>query len=220
MPTAAARTNAPASSHGVVEESVEYLRSVVQSKGWNDDVVAVLIRESADLLKEREPRGGGLSEDQARFLIESGDFTAEELAETERQVAAGELASEERQTRLGALARTLSAAEVADRLDIDPSRVRHRQGKGLLYSFLVGGKRRYPTWQFVTGTKMVLPHLASVVEAFPEDWHPAGVEAFMTAPKSSLVSGVSSERLSPVEWLMNGGDPQDVVDILDSFLQS
>lgn len=216
MPTATASTPA----HDDVEKSVEYLRSVVRSQGRNDEVVAVLIHESAELLKRHQPRGGGLTEDQARFLVESGDFTAEELAETEKQVAAGELANEERQTRLSAIARTLSAAEVAERLEIDPSRVRHRQSKGLLYGFLVGGKRRYPTWQFVAGTNVPLPHLASVVEAFPEDWHPAGVEAFMTVPKSSLVSGESSERMTPVEWLMSGGDPQAVVDILDSFLQS
>lgn len=181
-------------------------------------MVVVLIRESADTLKKRQPRGGGLSAEQARYLVESGAFDADELAETEREVAEGALATAERRTRISTLTRTLSAGEIADRLGLDASSVRHRQGKGLLYGFLVGGKRRYPTWQLVGDTNLSLPRLAAVVEAFPEDWHPATIEGFMTTPQENLRIGDASA--TPVEWLLNDGDPRKIVGILGSFLQS
>lgn len=208
-----------------VAQSLRDLMRAARSQGRDNEIVIVLLQESTDLLtKERQPRGGGLTEEQASYLIESGDFTPEELARAEQRVASGALAEDERKTRLGALTRTLSAVEVANLLHIDDSRVRHRRAKGLLYSFLVGGKRRYPAWQFVDGEP--LPNLSQLVDAFPNDWHPAGVESFMTTPKSSLrapalaLDTTNPEHLTPVEWLQSGGDPKAVVGILDSFLQS
>ena len=205
-----------------------------ESQGRDSELVVALLQESTDLLTGRQPRGGGLTEEQARYLVESGDFDADELADTEHEIASDALAVDERRTRLGALTRTFSAAEVAALLHIDASRVRHRQSKGLLYGVLVAGKRRYPIWQFVDGRP--LPHLAPIVSALPGDWHPAAVESFMVIAKSSLrapalpasggpASGGAAaashpDRLSPVEWLHGGGDPRAVVDILDGFLQS
>jgi hypothetical protein len=210
-----------------VAKSLSDLILAAHSQGRDNEIVVVMLKESTDLLtKERQPRGGGLTDEQARYLVESGAFTADELAQTEREVAAGALAEEERKTRLGALARTLSAGEVASKLGIDASRVRHRQAKGLLFGFRVAGKRRYPTWQFTEGDAQPLPRLATVIEAFPHDWHPAGIEAFMTTPKSSLrapslsMSEDTPERLTPAEWLESGGDPDAIVRILGSFLQS
>ncbi|MEB0268076.1 hypothetical protein, partial [Cryobacterium sp. 10I5] len=81
------------------------------------------------------------------FLIESGDFTEEEFAETEASLARGDLVKLERTTRLGAITDSLSVAEVAQMLSVDAARVRRRQAKGDLYAFLAGGKRRYPLWQ-------------------------------------------------------------------------
>ena len=216
MSNATAQAVVPESADVVA--SVRYLMDAAHSQGRDDDMVVVLIRESADTLKKRQPRGGGLSAEQARYLVESGAFDADELAETEREVAEGALATAERRTRISTLTRTLSAGEIADRLGLDASSVRHRQGKGLLYGFLVGGKRRYPTWQLVGDTNLSLPRLAAVVEAFPEDWHPATIEGFMTTPQENLRIGDASA--TPVEWLLNDGDPRKIVGILGSFLQS
>src|SRR5690349_10423637 len=65
-----------------------------ESQGRDPELVVALLQESTDLLTERQPRGGGLTEDQARYLIESGDFDTDELAETEREVASDTLAVE------------------------------------------------------------------------------------------------------------------------------
>jgi hypothetical protein len=202
-----------------VRESVQYLMDTAESQGQSGEMVASILIETADWLKSRQPRGGALSDDQVAYLIASGEFTAEEFAETEASVARGDLAEEERRTRLGAVTASLSAADVAQRLCIDASRVRHRQAKGNLYSFLVGGKRRYPIWQFTDDpAQPVLPGLAAVVRAFPEDKHPASIQGFMATQQESL--RVEGESVTPPEWLLQGGDPKAVVDILDSFLQS
>lgn len=202
-----------------VQMAVLYLIEAAESQGQGDELVITLLRESADLIKQRQSRGGALTEEQAAFLIESGTFTAESLAATEASVARGDLAKLERKTRLEAITGSLNAAEVALKLSIDASRVRHRQAKGSLYSFIAGGKRRYPTWQFTDDpAQPVLPGLATLVKAFPDDMHPASIQNFMATPQESL--RVNGHRLTPTEWLLHGGDLQAVVDIIDSFLQS
>lgn len=202
-----------------VRKTVEYLIWVAQSQGQGDELVVTILRECADLIKKRQPRGGALSDEQVAFVIESGTFTAEKFAEVSARVARGDLAEAERKTRLGAVTASLSAAEVAMRLGVDASRVRHRQAKGGLYSFVVGGKRRYPAWQLTSDpARPVLPGLAALVKGLPEDMHPASIQGFMTTPQEDLL--VNGERMTPVEWLLHGGDPQALVDILDSFLQS
>ncbi|MGO4689466.1 hypothetical protein [Glaciibacter sp. 2TAF33] len=204
--------------HAEVRKAVRYLIEAVQSQGQGEELVVTLIRESADLIKKRQPLGGALSEEQVSFLIDSGTFTAEEFAETAKRVARGDLAEAERKTLLGAVAASLSAAEVAVRLGVDVSRVRHHQAKGNLYAFIAGGKRRYPLWQFTDDpAQPVLPGLATIVEAFG-DKHPASIKGFMSTPQEDLL--VDGERLTPPEWLLQGGDPEALVDILDSFLQS
>jgi len=217
---------------GEIARGISSLMRVAQQKEDGFELVLVILQDSTEALQnKREPRGRGLSEEQAKYLIDSGAFDAEELAETEKAVQAGELAEEERKTRLGALSRTISAVQVASLLNLSESRVRHRQAKGLLYGILVGNKRRYPTWQFDKEENAPLPHLATIVKALPKDWNPAAVEAFMTNPKSSLrVTDLVEEddalvakddvEFSPVEWLESGGDPKAVISLLTSFLQS
>lgn len=64
----------------------------------------------------------------------------------------------------------------------------------------------------------MLPGLATLVKAFPDDMHPASIQGFMSTPQEDL--RVKGERLTPVEWLVHGGNPQALIAILDSFLQS
>ncbi|NUU06433.1 DNA-binding protein [Leifsonia sp. C5G2] len=202
-----------------LEASVHYLMDTARSQGRDEELVIALIRESADVLKRRQPRGGALTEEQVAFLIESGTFTPERLAEVEASVARGDLAELERRTRLEAVTGSLSAAEAAQRLGIDSSRVRHRLSKGGLIGFMIGGKRRLPAWQFTDDPKQpVLPGLSQLIAAVPADMHPASLQNFMATPQEDLL--IDGREVTPVEWLRLGGDPQEVVDILDSFLQS
>lgn len=209
----------PVISHHDVEASFHSLIGAAESQAQGAELVIALLRESTQLIQKRQSRGGALSDAQVQFLIESGDFSPGEFDEVSASVARGELANAEHRTRLAVVAASLSAAEVADLLGIDQSRVRHRQAKGSLYAFSVAGKRRYPTWQFtVHEMQPVLPGLATVVKAFPADMQPATIQGFMTTPQESL--RVDDEAVTPPEWLLHGGDPRNVVAILDSLLQS
>jgi hypothetical protein len=206
-------------THAEIQKSLQHLVEAVESQGQGDELVVTLLREMADLIKQRQPRGGGLTEEQAAFLIESGTFTAESLAATEASVARGDLAELERKTRLEAITGSLSAAEAAEKLGIEASRLRNRQAEGSLYSFIAGGKRRYPTWQFTDDpAQPVLQGLTTLIKAFPDDMHPASIQNFMATRQENLL--VNGDRMTPVEWLLHSGDPQALVDILDSFLQS
>ncbi|WP_425844307.1 hypothetical protein [Agrococcus sp. TSP3-2-1] len=190
-----------------------------EEQGGGDELISAVLSESAAAIAERQPVGGALTADQAKFLIESRTLSQESLADIEQRLREGELAKRERMTRIAAISNSLTADEVAERLGISASRVRHRQAAGLLYSFLSGGKRRYPSWQFTDAPQQpVLPGLPAIVDAIPEEMHAASVRGLMETPQESLrVDGAS---VTPVEWLISGGSSKDVVTILGSFLQS
>ncbi|ROR76082.1 hypothetical protein SAMN06295974_3770 [Plantibacter flavus] len=202
-----------------VRHGVEILVAAANERGLSEDLILSLLTESAQIIETRPSAGGAMTEDQARFLVESGTMTAERLAEVEARVARGDLAARERKTRLSVIADAMSTEEVADMLGIDASSVRHRQSKDQLYSIKVGAKRLYPAWQFTDSTKpAALPHLAAIISAIPKGMHAATVQGFMTTPQRSL--HIDDNRVTPRDWLQQGGDKQAVLDILDGYLLS
>ena len=101
----------------------------------------------------------------------------------------------------------LTTAQVAQRLGIDVTRVRHRLRDRALYALPTTGRgRRFPSWQFVDG--QVLPHLAAVLRSLPADLHPLEVEGFFTRPMDDLE--LEGAAVSPSRWLLAGGDPAPV----------
>lgn len=191
----------------------------VRLSGVDEERASSILLESAELLQTPERPASVLTAAQADFAVRSGAMTAEEFAEAEAMVASGELDELERKTRLEAVTEALSTAEVAAKLGRDESRVRDRAGKGQLYSFLVGGKRLFPKWQFTDDAKQeILPGLSVLVKGIPDDMHASTVLNFMATPQRSLL--IDDERVTPTEWMRLGRPPQDVVDILDGFLQS
>lgn len=163
--------------------------------------------------------GSALSVEQVAYLIEVGEFTQEELADAQARIARGELAAEERATRQQAIADSLDSSAVGALMGIDAKEVDHRRVNGALFAFDVDDEFLYPTWQFTDDPQRpVLRGLESLIRALPADWSPAGTRAFMATPqRSARIDGVP---VTPVEWLLRGGDPQTLSDILDSFLQS
>ena len=201
-----------------MEKAVERLVEAARAQGQGDEFVVTILRELTELIQERRPRSTTLSTKQAAYLVKSGAFSSTELASIQESVAYGDLAEAELTTRLNAISETLSAAEVARLVGIDVSRVRHRQAAGGLYAFIIGGKRRYPLWQF-TGDVMqpVLPGLEALISAIPEDMQPGSARGFMGTRQAAL--SLDGIPLTPGEWLRQGGDPQPVTDILDGMLQ-
>ncbi|MCI9889349.1 hypothetical protein JT358_12905 [Micrococcales bacterium 31B] len=204
-----------------VQSSVDHLVERAQIAGADSDTVADLLRLTADFFTSSAAGGDGLTASEAQYLMDSGAFSVAQLAEAEARVNRGDLARHEHLTRIGTVARSLTAAQAAERLGVDASRVRHRQRQGALYGFLVGRSRYYPTWQFVPGTPRALPHLAALLKALPEGWSPASVEGFMTTPQPNLCEGDSFEGgqlpQTPVAWLLGGGPVEPVLDMLSGM---
>lgn len=105
------------------------------------------------------------------------------------------------------LAEALPVAEVARRLGIDASRVRHRLAARTLLGIRRTDGWRLPRWQFgVDG--LPLPGLPDVLRALPDDVHPLVVARFVATPQPELVIG--RKVVTPREWLAGGGDPAPV----------
>jgi hypothetical protein len=85
------------------------------------------------------------TEDEVRFLIESGEFTAEEWADTSAPVDRGSAQLDARQGWLLGLFATKSLQEVADFLDWgeDDVRVAVAVAEGKLYAIEIYGQLRF-----------------------------------------------------------------------------
>lgn len=105
---------------------------------------------------------------------------------------------------------SLSTAEVAGRLGVDPSRIRHMSADGALYAMRTGRQNRYPSWQFGDDGRP-LPGLRAVLQALPPGLHPLEVRGFMTTPQPDYA--VRGRELTPIQWLAAGGDPAVVADL-------
>jgi hypothetical protein len=105
------------------------------------------------------------------------------------------------------LAETLTVNEVAARLHIDASRVRHRLGAGTLLGIRRSSGWRLPAWQFGVDGRP-LPGLERVLRALPARTHPVVVARFFATAQPELVVGRAA--VSPRQWLAGGGDPSMV----------
>lgn len=221
-------TDTPTSLHPAHAElarrSLETFAAAARSRGFdNPEHLASLVLDAAAAhLRAQPTRSSGLTEDQARYFVESGSLTEDELAYAEKRISDGALEEYAAEANVELLTTSITAADAAEFLGIDESSVRHRQAKNSLYGFLYAGRRRYPTWQFV-GTRhgtvppSTLPHLRPVLNAFDADEHPSSVNGFMTAPQSDLLIGPTP--VPPVEWLRAGHDPETIVGLIEGMNQ-
>ncbi|MBD8612024.1 hypothetical protein IFT77_16150 [Frigoribacterium sp. CFBP 13729] len=180
---------------------------IIHAKGFDFGLrPAAGTRDHGSLPKEREP-----------FAVKSGAMTQWEWDDAQARVARGDLARMERQTERGGLENATTARDAASRLGLTPRSIAVFPAE--VFAFIVDGELRYPVWQFVNDRENpVLPHLVQLVEAFSDDMHPSTILGFMQTPQEDAqLNGV---QLTPVEWLVRGGDVQRLVDILGSFLMS
>jgi hypothetical protein len=105
------------------------------------------------------------------------------------------------------LADALSVGDVAARLGIDPSRVRHRLAKRQLIGIRQPRGWLLPAYQFGSDGRL-LPGIERVAAGLTGS-HPVVVARFFATPSPDLV--VSRRRLTPRQWLEGGGDPSRVV---------
>ncbi len=109
---------------------------------------------------------------------------------------------------------SLSVAETAALLDVNPSRVRQRliADPPSLYGIKEGKSWRVLRFQFA-GRKPV-PGIAAVIAALPRNLHPVAVGRWLAAPNPDLRVGRNEEReVAPLEWLRAGKAPSAVADL-------
>jgi hypothetical protein len=106
------------------------------------------------------------------------------------------------------VAGTLSVDQAAGRLGVDASRIRHliNDRPPRLYAIKVGHRRRIPSWQIRDNA--VLPWMQPVAQAIPDSVHPLDVAGLMTTPQDEL------DGRTPVEHLVNGGNPESVLSLV------
>lgn len=106
---------------------------------------------------------------------------------------------------------SLTAAETAQRLGVDPSRVRQLLAARKLYGLQIKGAWKIPAFQF-EGDRP-LSGLDEVVSALPKDLHPVGVYHWFTEPNPDLILEGMEHPLSPRQWLLAGYSPRTVAEL-------
>ena len=104
---------------------------------------------------------------------------------------------------------SLSAAEAADRLGVNASRIRQRLLRHTLYGFKDGGSWWVPEFQLTK--RRVIPGLEKVIPVLRSTVSPVAVARWFVTPWEDLV--VDEERetvVSPRTWLLEGRDPEPV----------
>lgn len=173
-----------------------------------EDLAELLRRESAG--RERAgaaPLTSGMSDFLSRSVPEGE--AGRQAARILQDRAYAELASAQHHARSAArdLARSLSTRELASLLGKNPSTITRAAGRSL-YAYHDGRSLRFPTWQLAGGRP--LPGLSAVIPSIRPALAPAAVEARMTTADAEVLDG-----LSPAQWLLRGGDPAEVVRLLD-----
>jgi hypothetical protein len=157
--------------------------------------------------------GGSLTEAQKRYLVESGDFTREQLAEAAREVARGSLQLDGAEAFLSYLCDTLSLADTAAYLEWEEEAVRRAVAGGRVYAVEIAGRPRFPSWQFsVPHPNKLLPGLSKIIEVAATRWNWHSMTSLMFTPLSSLIA---TGRQTPAEWPFRGGSVDAVRSITE-----
>ncbi|BDV32244.1 helix-turn-helix domain-containing protein [Microbacterium terricola] len=101
----------------------------------------------------------------------------------------------------------LTTVEVAKLLNVTVAEVRRLRARGDLTAGRAGREFAYPNWQFTSGGRF-LPGLRVLLSAFPPDYDPLDIAAFMTTSTEDL------DAASPKEWLESGGDAHRLVHLI------
>ncbi|HUI61801.1 MAG TPA: hypothetical protein VLX90_16360 [Steroidobacteraceae bacterium] len=97
---------------------------------------------------------------------------------------------------------SLSTAQAAKYLKVDPSRIRQRLRERSLYGIAYDGEKRLPRFQFER--RKVIPGLAEILPVLPERLSPLDVAEWFLSPNPDLELEGRAEAISPREWLLSG----------------
>jgi len=149
-----------------------------------------------------------LSEDEAAFLREAS-VNLSVFSPANQGVDSPLLRTAEEYAAL--LATSLSIGELASRLGIHPSRLRHRLAEHTLFGIKDGVTWRLPLFQLDDHGQRLVPGLDQVAPTWT-GVHPIAVRRWFLEPSSDLQNR-DGRRFSPRDWLLTGGDPRTVVEL-------
>jgi hypothetical protein len=116
------------------------------------------------------------------------------------------------------LEESLSAAQAAKLLGVDVSRIRQRLRDRSLFGVEHEGTWRLPHFQFER--RLVIPGLARVLKALPEDLFPLDVVDWFVLPDADLQLKSDAAPLSPREWLLSGRPVDAVVAVAQDLTRA
>jgi hypothetical protein len=165
-------------------------------------------RSLLDSIAAIVPPGGVVQEPQSGLTSAEAAVWAEGMRGVDRAPArAAQAIARTASAWTMLLQRSLTVADAAKRLHVQESRIRQRLNEGTLYGFKQDGEWRIPDVQFegdgpIHGIDRIVPHIDRSV-------HPLAVVTWLTTPTNDLLYNGSA--LSPRDWLLIGGAPDDVV---------
>lgn len=149
-------------------------------------------------------------------LVEAGVMTAEDVAAAEYELAQGALPLVESGGWLSSAWETVSLDSASAFLHRTPQDIVSAAERGELLMVEISGERRIPTWQFTTRpVGHLLPHLAELLPALLERWHPLSIGRFFTTRQEDLID---EGMKTPAAWLEDGGAPCEVLDLISAGL--
>ncbi|RNI25080.1 hypothetical protein EFY87_00010 [Flexivirga caeni] len=104
---------------------------------------------------------------------------------------------------------------VARILDAEESHIRKRVAQRTLLSVATSEGIKFPRFQFEKDH--VLPGWEIVAPRFPTDAHPVAIESFLARISEDLEIG--NQPVSPRAWLLSGGSPETVAELVDDAYQ-
>lgn len=176
-------------------------------------------RDFGPVHQARQAEPSWLPPDEEEALIDERTITRASWERAKAAVRRGELEALQRRSRQAGLVATMSSLEVEDWLGIGSAKRVWMLSVGELFAFVADDELRYPTWQFIDDPgQRILPHLSRLITAFDDGMHPASILRFMTTPRDRL--RLEGEPACPVDWLLRGGDVQELVEILETQFMS
>lgn len=203
------------SEPGAVHVSEDAVRRLAEAVGRLANDQAYFVQSLVDFLLTLKPISlERLSANEVRFLIESGAFSADEWAETSAAVDRGSLQLRTTEAWLLALFATMSIEGATGFLGWNESDVTDAVADGRLYAIEISGRLRFPGWQFDVGSpSKLLPGLTQIIGLITPRWDWQSAAGFMATPQRDLVA---RGRKTPIQWLRDGGDVDEVREIIEA----
>lgn len=106
-------------------------------------------------------------------------------------------------------------AELAEKLGLDPSRIRQRIREGTLLAVELNGEKRVPWFQFERGIEV--PGLPKLLAAVGDKVSPLAFAMWFLTPTPDFLSADKGRSVSPREWLLRTGDVDSVLALAEGL---